>query len=407
MPAKNYLFLFLLALASLGIAASPAVAAGERTPAPPSIAWGGDLATAMQAAATSGRPVLVHFYSDHCVPCKVLDAKAFRDPTLCRAMQESVIPVKINVDHHRDLADRFHITRWPTDLYLYPDGRELFRTVSPQDPQAYAKLIERQNHRTRDWLAERIAGQPSTASPTSPRLEMAAATVPVTNRSRFFEASPAQAHRKDASSATNPYCEPQTAPAPSASLTAGPSGAQAAVQQASTDRTPAAPLAVTQASAGSPAPLANASLSGIFAEDAAIDLDGYCPVTLMARYEWVLGNPQCAVKHRGRIYYCLNEQARAVFLAAPDRFAPVLSGYDIVHFLETGELLAGRREFGCKYGVSSDRERIFLFANAANQQRFHDQRLQYAMSLGRNDDAPASPSAAKVATPSLDYRPVR
>jgi protein disulfide-isomerase len=361
----------------------------------------------MHTAATSGRPVLIHFYSDHCVPCKVLDAKAFRDPALCRAMQESVIPVKINVDHHRDLADRFHITRWPTDLYLYPDGRELFRTVSPQDPLAYAKIIERQNHRTRDWLAERIAGQPPAASTTRPRLEMAATAVPVTNRSRLFEPPAAQARSENAASASNPYCVAEIAPAQASSLTAGPNASESPVHQASIHRPAAAPLTVTQASADSRAPMATASLSGIFSEDAAIDLDGYCPVTLMARYEWVLGNPQYAVKHRGRLYYCLNEQARDIFLAAPDRFAPVLSGYDIVHFLETGELLAGRREFGCKYGLSSDRERIFLFANTANQQRFHDQRLRYAMSLGRSDEEPASPPAAKVANPSFDNRPVR
>jgi len=65
---------------------------------PSTIAWGNDLNEALRQASQTGQPVLVHFYSDNCVPCKMLDAKAFKSQVLGYAMARKVLPVKINYD---------------------------------------------------------------------------------------------------------------------------------------------------------------------------------------------------------------------------------------------------------------------------------------------------------------------
>jgi thiol-disulfide isomerase/thioredoxin/YHS domain-containing protein len=120
--------------------------------------------------------------------------------------------------------------------------------------------------------------------------------------------------------------------------------------------------------------------------------DGYCPVTLKQTMNWKAGNEQFAVRHRGRIYYCMSEQARQQFLLEPDRFAPVLSGYDLVEFLKTGQLIPGRREFGCMLG---SQEAIYVFATKANQVEFENAKAHYLASLQSLTDAN---SGGRVAT---------
>ncbi len=67
----------------------------------------------------------------------MLDQRAFKDTQVIETASRAVIPVKINVDHHREIADKYSVIRWPTDLYLLPNGEELHRTISPQDPVVY------------------------------------------------------------------------------------------------------------------------------------------------------------------------------------------------------------------------------------------------------------------------------
>ena len=72
-------------------------------------------------------------------------------------MNEHLVPVKINADRRRDLAQKFQVTRWPTDVYLFPYGDEIYRGVSNADPAVYCKTIERIALRHRDWTVERNA----------------------------------------------------------------------------------------------------------------------------------------------------------------------------------------------------------------------------------------------------------
>lgn len=98
-------------------------------------------------------------------------------------------------------------------------------------------------------------------------------------------------------------------------------------------------------------------------------LSGYCPAAMKAG-SLVEGSDQFAVRHRGRIYYCSSDEARQQVLSAPDAYTPVLSGYDVVTFLESGKLDSGNTDLhsqplGCFIG-----DQLFLFASEENKARF-------------------------------------
>ncbi len=565
MGLSNKIAAFAFAIAFL----TSAVSLADNVP------WQGDLDRALQTANSTGKPVLVHFYSSNCPPCKLLDVRAFNDADLVETMRSETIPVKINVDHHREAADRYQVTRWPTDVYLFPDGSELYRTVSPQDPKVYTQMIQRASLRNRDWVLERnatfanaqrrqansqeIAGhgvvgqgvrdqavrtpsrdlapgqvspprvqaqlanypvpqQPTevdprfdTRVPTPPQPAIAqapqgnryqglsgtntaakaASTQAPRNSTRVADAAPTDnsanlpqivqgnryktysqhfnnankqsvggtnvANRMPAevpnpmvapvygaaieppaisgspSTTVNPsdpnlgiggiaiseprptFEAPIVQPTPSRaqppmvanaqdSLTQGPvlQSPQATSMQvpASSMQNPIVPPNGLQVPAADAPSLTAPSVSAMTvaspskatstepSRSASVVFDGNCPVALERTFEWKPGSPRFGVKHRGRVYYCESEESRTVFLSDPDRYSPEFSGYDVVKFLESGELVEGDRRFGCSF-----QDRIYLFSSNETYQRFLEARDSISAELKQ-----VQSGAGKVAT---------
>ena len=69
------LLLLCTAILATAMQAKQAQAAGEQ--AGEQIEWSENLAETMRLAQSTGKPVLVHLYGDHCPPCRMLEKQAF------------------------------------------------------------------------------------------------------------------------------------------------------------------------------------------------------------------------------------------------------------------------------------------------------------------------------------------
>lgn len=56
------------------------------------------------------------------------------------------------------------------------------------------------------------------------------------------------------------------------------------------------------------------------------EIQGYCPVAYHAAGKAIAGRPEFAVRHAGRVYYCVNEDAQREFSAHPERYLPAYGG---------------------------------------------------------------------------------
>jgi YHS domain-containing protein/thiol-disulfide isomerase/thioredoxin len=99
--------------------------------------WQQDIEAAKATARQTNKLVLVHVWSDGCVPCRALDQNVFNQPSFAAALEAQYIPVKLNANEFPAIAQGFGITRVPTDVILTPDGQVLSKGISPATPSAY------------------------------------------------------------------------------------------------------------------------------------------------------------------------------------------------------------------------------------------------------------------------------
>jgi thiol-disulfide isomerase/thioredoxin/YHS domain-containing protein len=361
------------------------------------IAWSEDLAGTMELAQRTGKPVLIHFYGDHCPPCRMLEKKAFKDTQLIAAISEHVLAVRINAERDTKTAARFRVNRWPTDVYLHPNGEEIYRNISAQDPSAYERTVLKVAEKNQRFVGQHkskpskplseetntkvrasfASGRPMTAEASSP----VAASLQGPARVRLSEVAVTSVDTADV--AINNQTPLPTLAGPSVQ-DMQPLVVEAPLPTMEVASDAVASDAVTPLTTQPPT-----KVEPILPTEVA--MGGFCPVTLAMAIEasktgtspnpaWVKGNGDFAVRHRGRVYHCVSEEALAKFLESPDLFAPVLSGCDLVEYSKSGKWIDG----DCRFGfIDKETGRIFLFSSSLNCQEFVQNCESYSSMVGK------------------------
>ena len=124
------------------------------------IRWNESFRDACDQAARERKLVLLHFWDDGCRPCKEVDKNVFSQADVAEAMDRSYVPVKVYVKESPDIARRYQVRQWPTDVIVTPSGLEVYRTVTPQNPSVYVDMLNEQAAAKGGLLAQtkKVAG---------------------------------------------------------------------------------------------------------------------------------------------------------------------------------------------------------------------------------------------------------
>lgn len=422
--------MFLLAAASLMTAISALPAAAEQ------VAWQTNLEEAMAEARESNRPVLLHFWTPDCVPCRRLEKSVLNQPRVVETLERQFIPVKVNAQDHPEIARRYHVSSVPVDVVVTANNEELARMYTPQDPDRYvAQLsaiaiteggaeiaetaIKPRSRNSRPTAMDASVAQADAEPAMSPSEDageepVESAVEEESTRDEAPEASTVASSPKPSSETASDEPEPrevinrfarqnqsdeesESAPAtPSRKRSWGQWPREAKSEPAEVAATESSEEEMTEptveASADSAAEVTPrqaaknarmASKTSAPSKSQAMGLDGYCPVTLVQKQAWKKGDSRFGVVHRGRTYLFAGQDEKDTFFANPDEFSPALSGIDPVEFSETGEVMDGQREHGVVY-----QNRVYLFATEKNLETFWQEperyasRIQQAMETG-------------------------
>jgi thiol:disulfide interchange protein DsbD len=100
-------------------------------------------ASALTAARTAGKPVVIDFYADWCLPCKELDEKTFTDPKVIAELDRfERVKADLTVtsdESTRQLTKQYAILGVPTLVFLDASGREVSsaRLTGFEPPDAF------------------------------------------------------------------------------------------------------------------------------------------------------------------------------------------------------------------------------------------------------------------------------
>jgi thioredoxin-related protein/YHS domain-containing protein/ElaB/YqjD/DUF883 family membrane-anchored ribosome-binding protein len=409
--------------------------------------WAADFAQACQQANAQGKLVLIHFYSDDCPPCVRVERNVFSQAAVAEAVGRSCVPVKVHARNSHELATKYRVQQWPTDVFVTPAGIEVTRSVSPQSPDAYIAMtnsvaasagvsafknptqniaaaqpqsspiapwaaapqnaiaqVNAQATAVAPWMAQSAADAKSQAQQSAQQIQHSAqqfqqgatqqaqqswqyaqgqANQALTNTTQAAQqtAQTAQQSTQAAADAAkeviNRYAQPMASAPPAVAPYAVMPPTVAPVSGTMPWEAPAAAQTLPPASPPQVAPAeSNPALAPSATVMAAgtypVAMGGYCPVTLATEKKWKKGQPQFGVMHRRRTFLFASEIEQKKFLLEPDRFSPVMTGYDPVKFMQTGELVDGSPAYSLTY-----RKQVYLFTSDAALKSFWQNPAQF------------------------------
>ncbi|MCL4205827.1 MAG: thioredoxin family protein [Pirellulaceae bacterium] len=380
-----------------------------------SIPWMSDVGQAQQIAQQQQRLVLLHFYADWCGPCVRLDREVYPRPDISSAISSNFIPVKIDVQRSPQIARHYGVQSFPTDIVLDPAGRVLHRANTPADAGKYLQILNGLSAnqvppsqvptnqvapgQTNPW-SPNPASQPNPyyAGPgNQPGAPPTATSQPWQSNNQY--GVPAGAPGMPVGAPPTAYYPPQTQSSfDPGSVPSRPEYAPSYANPYVPERPNGGPVReASMAPAGTATPAdpasfrgSNPAFSGVAgmrqdgwnsnqpapAQPAAqpeLGLEGFCPVSLAQKETWERGDPRWGAVHRGRTYLFASASHQQQFLADPDRYSPVLSGYDTTRFVDYGEPVEGKRRHGMWF-----RGKMYLFAEEGSLERFQRSPEYYA-----------------------------
>ena len=88
---------------------------------------------------------------------------------------------------------------------------------------------------------------------------------------------------------------------------------------------------------------------------------------------WATGDSRWGARHRGRVYLFHDAASQQRFMGDPERYSPALAGFDPVVFSEHGQFVEGKREHGLRF-----ENQMFLFNSEESLAKFEKNPDAYA-----------------------------
>ena len=405
------------------------------------VQWSFDLDQATQVAASENKLVLLHFTATWCAPCKELDRFVFVNPTTIRALSTLVIPVKIDVDAQKFVADKYQITSVPTDVIITPAGHVVSRQASPRSTDGYLQMLSHAKASAENISSDALVAQSKirqaisvnqpiemgqgsqqnnsgfqmssggSFSPTgvpTPGAHLVAGNATVTNK--FFQRddnpqgmdfrnqaittqqASMYSRRQDenppmqSAAVRNEYSSGGGLNSGGGSFAASPANNHGGMMRVQNPyiTNPEDSSVEMNLIAETPVQSTNSEIDQSRTHAVSlppIGLDGYCGVTLTEEQKWVKGDERFGCIHRGKLYFFASQELLDRFQMTPDMFSPLLGGADPVAFHDSGKLIEGKRKLGIFYGEPGEPSLIVLFDSEANRMSFESDPPKYVQSV--------------------------
>ena len=139
--------------------------ADQKKAAKPLVRWM-DYATALEKAKTSPRLVFVDLYADWCVPCRIMDANVYTNPTVASLLNSRFYAVKLDADSQdsimcdgkKNTVQRCYFDVWelsalPAFVLVAPNGMSILTVTDSMSPQELQYMLYQFLEKEKEWMS--------------------------------------------------------------------------------------------------------------------------------------------------------------------------------------------------------------------------------------------------------------
>lgn len=111
------------------------------------IAWADNYSSAQQQSAQSGKPLILFFTEEWCVPCRIMKRNVWADQQVAASVNSGFVPVKLDADDP-DAAtarNRYRVGGTPTTIITDPQGKVLFQAEGGMGKTDFLKSLAKLN----------------------------------------------------------------------------------------------------------------------------------------------------------------------------------------------------------------------------------------------------------------------
>jgi thioredoxin-related protein len=107
------------------------------------VAWFHDLYEAHKLSAETGKPMLIVFGAGWCHYCRELDSKTLSNPQLAAYIESNFIPVHLDADRDKRVAEILKAKPIPCTVVLSPDANLVAKFLGYEEVQPYFAKLEK------------------------------------------------------------------------------------------------------------------------------------------------------------------------------------------------------------------------------------------------------------------------
>ena len=101
--------------------------------------WG---QSAFDEANEAGKPVLLALTATWCDGCHEMDAETYADPRIAANVNDGFVPVRVDVDRHPRVRERYNMGGFPSTVFTTPTG-EVITGAGYLDPESFRGILDR------------------------------------------------------------------------------------------------------------------------------------------------------------------------------------------------------------------------------------------------------------------------
>lgn len=107
----------------------------------PEIKWQ-SYQSGMKKIADENKKGFIHFYTDWCTYCKLMNQKTFTNDAVIAFLNQNFVPIRVDAEEQRNVAKKYGVSSFPNNGFIAEDQSEIGKRPGFIPPDLLLKMLE-------------------------------------------------------------------------------------------------------------------------------------------------------------------------------------------------------------------------------------------------------------------------